>query len=80
MDIQPLPSFVHPINEELATSMAAQPLHQAHTSRMGSLLETGKYSDLTLVCQGRGFTVHRNVLCPASTFFAAACDGEFKVS
>ncbi|KAL8930453.1 MAG: hypothetical protein Q9208_000637 [Pyrenodesmia sp. 3 TL-2023] len=51
--------------------------HQAQSTRMASLLETGKYSDLTLTCRGREFAVHRSVLCPASKFFAAACDGGF---
>ncbi|KAI4199161.1 MAG: hypothetical protein LQ350_004791 [Teloschistes chrysophthalmus] len=47
-------------------------------SRFATLLESGKYSDLTIVCRSRQFRVHRNVLCTASKFFAAACDGAFQ--
>ncbi|KAL8948051.1 MAG: hypothetical protein Q9222_005732 [Ikaeria aurantiellina] len=45
---------------------------------MASLLKDGKYSDLTIVCGERSFPVHRGIVCPASKFFAAACDGGFK--
>ena len=48
--------------------------------RMASCLESGKYSDLTIICRGHEFHVHRAILCTASKFFQAACDGEFKVS
>ncbi|KAL8917161.1 MAG: hypothetical protein Q9208_008130 [Pyrenodesmia sp. 3 TL-2023] len=33
---------------------------------------------MTILCRGREFKVHRNVLCPASKFFAAASDGGLK--
>ncbi len=44
-----------------------------------SVFESSKYSDLTIRCRGKEFKVHRIILCPRSTFFAAACDGEFQV-
>ncbi|KAN0072921.1 hypothetical protein V8E54_009035 [Elaphomyces granulatus] len=40
---------------------------------MNVLLKSAKYSDLTLVCKGKEFCVHRAVLCPKSTFFDTAC-------
>ncbi|KAL8813752.1 MAG: hypothetical protein Q9200_000005 [Gallowayella weberi] len=46
--------------------------------RMASLLSSGKYSDLTIICRDQKFRVHRAVLCFASRFFAAACDGNFQ--
>jgi len=51
-----------------------------HNEAMNVLLKSAKYSDLTLVCKGREFYVHRAVLCPKSTFFDAACSGGFKES
>ncbi|KAL8896810.1 MAG: hypothetical protein Q9207_007527 [Kuettlingeria erythrocarpa] len=51
---------------------------RAHSMRMTTLLESSRYSDLTLICGQRVFPVHRNILCLASRFFAAACDGAFK--
>jgi hypothetical protein len=47
---------------------------------MKSILESAKYSDLTLSCSDREFHVHRAIVCPRSPFFAAACDGKFLVS
>lgn len=44
-----------------------------------SVFESSKYSDFTIRCRGKEFKVHRIILCPRSTFFAAACDGDFKV-
>jgi BTB/POZ domain len=44
------------------------------------LLETKKYSDLTLVCEGKEFPVHKAVVCTQSSVFAAACNGHFQVA
>lgn len=45
-----------------------------------SVYDSSKYSDLVIRCGDREFKVHRAVVCPRSTFFAAACDGYFKAS
>ncbi|KAI9765219.1 MAG: hypothetical protein M1840_007711 [Geoglossum simile] len=45
---------------------------------MKSILQSGKYSDLTITCGDNTFKVHRSVICPRSRFFEAACDNEFK--
>ncbi|EXJ80811.1 hypothetical protein A1O3_07095 [Capronia epimyces CBS 606.96] len=42
------------------------------------LLETGKYSDLVIDCQGVEFNVHRTVVCPQSAMLDAACSGKFE--
>lgn len=41
---------------------------------MGSLLESGKYSDLVINCKGRSFKVHRAILCPQSEVITKECD------
>ncbi|KAJ5244798.1 hypothetical protein N7489_004894 [Penicillium chrysogenum] len=43
-----------------------------------SLLESGRYSDLTISCEGRKFAVHRAIVCCQSSFFDAAVKGGFK--
>lgn len=48
-------------------------------AKPGRLLESEKYSDLTLICQGVLFKVHCAIVCTQSPFFAAAVDGKFKV-
>ena len=53
---------------------------QLHATKLSTLLESGKYSDLALHCDSRKWKVHKSVLCIQSEFFAKACDGEFKVS
>ncbi|KAH6610059.1 hypothetical protein Trco_000079 [Trichoderma cornu-damae] len=42
------------------------------------LMRSGQFSDLTLVCQGQEFKIHKLVACPQSPVFAAAVKGEFK--
>ncbi|KAL7792146.1 hypothetical protein V8C37DRAFT_380910 [Trichoderma ceciliae] len=42
------------------------------------LMRSGQFSDLTLVCQGQDFKIHKLVACPQSPVFAAAVKGEFK--
>ncbi|CAG8071843.1 unnamed protein product [Penicillium nalgiovense] len=44
------------------------------------LLESGRYSDLTISCEGRKFAVHRAIVCCQSSFFDAAVKGGFKVN
>ncbi|PYI07400.1 hypothetical protein BO78DRAFT_282698, partial [Aspergillus sclerotiicarbonarius CBS 121057] len=39
-----------------------------------------KWSDLTIVCGDKTFPAHRCVVCPQSSYFARACDGNFKES
>lgn len=44
------------------------------------LLVTGRFSDLTLVCHGEHFHVHRGIVCSRSPVWAAASEGKFVVS
>ena len=37
-------------------------------------LRSEKYSDLTIVCQGRQFKVHKAILCPKSELISKMCD------
>jgi hypothetical protein len=47
-------------------------------ARNRELLNTGKFSDLTIKCHGESFKVHKAVVCPCSPFFMKACDGKFQ--
>lgn len=44
------------------------------------LMNSGQFSDLTLVCQDQKFKIHKLVACAQSSVIAAALKGEFKVS
>ncbi|KAF7859654.1 hypothetical protein EAF04_008733 [Stromatinia cepivora] len=62
-----------------AYSEEALPLfQQAHPKFISQLYSIGKYSDLTIKCQGKEFKVHRAIVCPQSKPLAAAIDHEFK--
>ncbi|KAI1191525.1 hypothetical protein F5B17DRAFT_382209 [Nemania serpens] len=42
------------------------------------LYSSGDYSDLTIMCNGKNYQVHKCIICPRSDFFAAACRHDFK--
>jgi hypothetical protein len=46
---------------------------------MHSLLETGVHSDLTIICGGKSFRVHKLVLCTQSEVCRQLLEGKFKV-
>jgi len=48
-------------------------------TRTTTLLESGKYTDLTVKVNERKWKVHKAVLCTQSDFFAKLCDSGFKV-
>ena len=45
-----------------------------------SLWASQLYSDITVRCGSTEYKLHRSIICPRSTFFAAACKEEFMVS
>ncbi len=47
-------------------------------SKFRSLLEAGKYSDLTIVCGMKRYAVHRAIICSRSGFFDGACSHTFR--
>ncbi|KAF2232147.1 hypothetical protein EV356DRAFT_257268 [Viridothelium virens] len=47
---------------------------------MATLLEGGKYSDLTVSCGQQKFAVHKAIICSRSGFFEGACNHPFKES
>ncbi|KAI9172733.1 Kelch-like protein 21 [Paramyrothecium foliicola] len=67
-----------------ATIAAAFPQTEASESPydiyhyLESLFMNQRYADLTIRCGGQDFHAHRAIVCPQSTFLAAACDGTFR--
>lgn len=52
-----------------------------HPYKIGlDMLMQEKYSDLSIICQGVEFKVHRAIVCPRSPMLEAACGGQFKVN
>ncbi|OCL12365.1 hypothetical protein AOQ84DRAFT_285365 [Glonium stellatum] len=47
-------------------------------SALATLLEAGKYSDLTIVCGVKRYAVHRAIVCSRSGFFDGACSSPFR--
>ncbi|KAF2434944.1 hypothetical protein EJ08DRAFT_722180 [Tothia fuscella] len=41
------------------------------------LLSSGDFSDMTVVCQGKTFKLHKNIVCGQVEFFRNAFDGRF---
>lgn len=50
---------------------------RSHTS--SSLLDTGMYADATVIGADREWKVHKTILCPRSTWFAKAFQGDGEV-
>lgn len=46
---------------------------------LNDVFGSAKYSDLTIKCGADEYKLHRVIVCQRSAFFAAACDGQFKV-
>jgi hypothetical protein len=42
-------------------------------------LQTGDFSDFTILCQNQEFHVHRVVICAESDYFSTMCKSAFKV-
>ncbi|KAH6843218.1 hypothetical protein B0I37DRAFT_214723 [Chaetomium sp. MPI-CAGE-AT-0009] len=59
----------HDAIEELRTT--------AIYSSLGSLLNSNKFSDMTICCDGREFKGHRAIICTQSSFFDKALTGAF---
>jgi hypothetical protein len=59
---------------------SSTPLPDAGTALTAKILESGRYSDLTIKSQGSVFKVHRNIVCLQSKPLAAHVDGQFQVS
>lgn len=46
---------------------------------LGALLDSGEYSDFTLMCENQEFPVHKGIVCSQSPVIAAAMRGDFQV-
>lgn len=75
----PVSGAPNPVAPSPVTSFPAATAEPLHATKLSTLLESGKYSDLTLYCGSRKWKAHKSVLCIQSDFFAKACDGEFQV-
>lgn len=51
----------------------------AESTTNRALFNSLKYSDLTVTCGSDVYYLHRAIVCPRSTWFDKACDGNFKV-
>ncbi|KAM0234351.1 hypothetical protein ACHAP5_010117 [Fusarium lateritium] len=60
-------------------SSGAKPILPGAQS-LAKLLDTGDYSDLTIICGKDRYKVHKAIVCPRSSFFKAAVGGKFKAS
>jgi hypothetical protein len=65
---------------ELKTAMASyvyQYPTQPNLLNIDRLYNSGMYSDLTIVCGGKRYAVHRALLTTRSSFFEGACRNSF---
>ncbi|KAF4961274.1 hypothetical protein FSARC_10221 [Fusarium sarcochroum] len=60
------------------TNSASFPGHSDELiESIANLLVSGKYSDIVITCQNDRYEVHRAIVCPRSSFFEAAFNGNF---
>lgn len=52
--------------------------HSGNTDRQRRLHLGGKYSDLTVKCNYRQWSVHKAIVCSRSGFFDGACSHQFR--
>lgn len=70
---------MEPVESNRAT-LTTSPIQAPNApGRSATLLESGKYSDLTITVNERKWKVHKSVLCTQSEYFDKMCDGGFKV-
>lgn len=77
MDLPIILWFLQPNAETYFVNM--ETAGDCRVVNLSSLLTSGKFSDLRLVCEGREFSVHKAVLCSQSRVINAACEGNFEV-
>ncbi|KAI9776086.1 MAG: hypothetical protein M1839_000599 [Geoglossum umbratile] len=58
--------------------MATENLFDALHASLKNYLNSAKYSDLIIRCEGREFKVHKIILCGQSKYFSTICDGDWK--
>jgi len=51
---------------------------QTRFDMLGNLMENSRYSDLAIVCEGKKFKVHKNIMCSASQTIAAICGNDME--
>lgn len=56
----------------------SRPTPSSSALKLSEVMKSGKYSDLTFVCDGDEFKVHKVIVCPQSDVLSAAVDGSFK--
>jgi hypothetical protein len=76
-------SIMESASHELMNALATYDLNESpadfrHTDTTHSLLEIGKYSDLTILCGEKKYQVHRAIICSRSGFFDGACSNAFR--